>query len=42
MKKKINKKKVPAYAFGIDQGLEVASILGAGLQGFTEEGSGAD
>lgn len=42
MKKKINKKKVPAYAFGIDQGLEIASILGAGLQGFTEEGSGAD
>lgn len=42
MKKKINKKKVPAYAFGIDHGLEVASILGAGLQGFTEEGSGAD
>lgn len=42
MKKKINKKKVPAYAFGIDQGLEVASILGAGLQGFAEEGSGAD
>jgi hypothetical protein len=42
MKKKINKKKVPAYAFGIDQGLEIASILGAGLQGFAEEGSGAD
>lgn len=42
MKKKINKKKVPAYAFGIDQGLEIASILGAGLQGFTEEGSGVD
>lgn len=42
MKKKTNKKKVPAYAFGIDQGLEIASILGAGLQGFTEEGSGAD
>ena len=42
MKKKINKKKVPAYAFGIDQGLEIASILGASLQGFTEEGSGAD
>lgn len=42
MKKKINKKKVPAYAFGIDQGLEIASILGAGLQGFTEEESGAD
>lgn len=42
MKKKINKKKVPAYAFGIDQSLEIASILGAGLQGFTEEGSGAD
>lgn len=42
MKKKINKKKVPAYAFGIDQGLEIASISGAGLQGFTEEGSGAD
>lgn len=42
MKKKINKKKVPAYTFGIDQGLEIASILGAGLQGFTEEGSGAD
>lgn len=42
MKKKINKKKVPAYAFGIDQGLEIASMLGAGLQGFTEEGSGAD
>lgn len=42
MKKKINKKKVPAYAFGIDQGLEIASILEAGLQGFTEEGSGAD
>src|SRR5699024_8560538 len=42
MKKKINKKKVPAYAFGIDQGLEIASILGAGLQSFTEEGSGAD
>lgn len=42
MKKKINKKKVPAYAFGIDQGLEIASILGAGLQGFTEEGSDAD
>lgn len=42
MKKKINKKKVPAYAFGIDQDLEIASILGAGLQGFTEEGSGAD
>lgn len=42
MKKKINKKKVPAYAFGIDQGLEIASILGAALQGFTEEGSGAD
>lgn len=42
MKKKINKKKVPAYAFGIDQGLEIAPILGAGLQGFTEEGSGAD
>lgn len=42
MKKKTNKKKVPAYAFGIDQGLEIASILGAGLQGFAEEGSGAD
>lgn len=42
MKKKINKKKVPAYAFGIDQGLEIASILGAGLQGSTEEGSGAN
>lgn len=42
MKKKINKKKVPAYAFGIDQGLGIASLLGAGLQGFTEEGSGAD
>lgn len=42
MKKKINKKKVPAYAFGIDQGLEIASILGAGLQGFAEEGFGAD
>lgn len=42
MKKKINKKKVPAYAFGIDQGLEIAYILGAGLQGFAEEGSGAD
>ena len=42
MKKKINKKKVPAYAFGIDQGLELASVLGAGMQGFSEEGSGFD
>ena len=42
MKKKTNKKKVPAYAFGIDQGLELASVLGAGMQGFSEEGSGFD
>lgn len=42
MKKKINKKKVPAYAFGIDQGLELASVLGAGMQGLSEEGSGFD
>ena len=42
MKKKTNKKKVPAYAFGINEGLDIASILGSGLQGFAEEGSGLD
>lgn len=41
MKKKINKKKVPACAFGISQGLDLASILGSGLQaGSGEESTG--
>lgn len=42
MKKKNNNKKIPAYAFGINQGLDLTSFLGAGMQGFAEEGSAID
>lgn len=45
MKKiKKNKKQIPAYAFGIDQmngAIGIGSVLGSGMSGVSEEGSGA-
>lgn len=45
MKKKINKKNVPAYAFGMDQlpnYLGGANVLGSAISGLSEEGSTGD
>lgn len=48
MKKRINKKRVkaPAYAFGIDQAMNIGTSAGGGIgsiiSSFGEEGSGAD
>lgn len=38
-KKRINKKKVPAYAFGIDEGLGVAAGVGSAMEGLGGETS---
>lgn len=45
MKKKINKKNVPAYAFGMDQlpnYLGGANVLGSAISGLSGEGSTGD
>lgn len=40
MKKKTNKKRVPAYAFGIDDALEIGGIAGSTMEGLGGDDSG--